>query len=91
MCLPPLVQNAITIDPKDPQWEAILSHTCLFCGPVAALLRRAGYNIRTHAEEEQGAVLLWMLSLYRDHGREWREKGQEKLNALKAANQEEQT
>ena len=40
-----------------------------------------GQDIPRKAEEEQAAVLYWMLSLYLEHGNIWREEGQKILKA----------
>lgn len=82
----PLVTGPITIDPTDPEWLNILSFTCLDCGPMAHKLQAAGYPIDRKAEAEQAHVLMWMLSLYRDHGELWRVRGAQFLNALRDAN-----
>lgn len=80
----PLVTGLITIDPTDPEWTEILSTLCLTCGPIAHVFQKAGYDIRRRAEQEQGFVLMWLLSLYRDHGKEWRNEGQIKLNEIQS-------
>ncbi len=77
-----LIRGTITLDPADAEVLEILSIVCITCGPIAHALRRGGYDIKTRAENEQGAVLLWMLSLYRDHGKAWRDEGQKLLNAM---------
>ena len=82
--IPALVTGPITIDPSDPVWLEILSFTCLDCSPIAHKLQAAGHPITHKAEHEQAHVLLWMLSLYRDHGHEWRREGAKQVNAMVA-------
>ncbi len=82
----PLVTGPITIDPNDPEVLGILSKMCFTCGPIAHIFQKAGYPIPTHAEEEQAHIILWMLGLYRDHGDDWRTKGDAQLRAMKKAN-----
>lgn len=82
----PLVTGAITIDPADPEVLDILSKLAFVCAPIAHIFQRAGYPIPTHAEEEQGHIIMWMLGMYRDHGKDWRTKANVTLNALRKAN-----
>ncbi len=82
----PLVTGAITIDPADSEVLDILSKLSFVCAPIAHIFQRAGYPIPTHAEEEQGHIIMWMLGMYRDHGKEWRTKANATLNALRKAN-----
>lgn len=77
-----LITGPITIDPADPEVRSILSWTCIDCGDYGRALRKAGYEIPPKIEAEQSVVLLWFLSLYRDHGDDWRKKGAEKLREL---------
>lgn len=76
------------LDPSDPELLEILSFTCIDCARFAHVLQAAGYPIPRKAEAEQAHVLLWMLSLYHTHGKEWRTKGSEFLKALRDANTE---
>lgn len=67
-----LVSGTITIDPANAEQIEILGLNCIIAGPIAHVLQRAGYDIRRKAESEQGAVIVWLLSLHRDHGDAWR-------------------
>lgn len=80
-----LIKGPITVNPDDPEVMKIVSTPCFDASPIAHILQRAGYPIKTHAEEEQGFVILWMLSLYQEHGIKWRDEGQKILNSLKGA------
>lgn len=54
----------------DTRW--ILGRPNYYCGQIAAFLRTQGHSIEYKAEEEQAAVLYWMLTLYDKHGLNWR-------------------
>ncbi|KKL17706.1 hypothetical protein LCGC14_2482860 [marine sediment metagenome] len=67
---------------KNVEW--ILGRPCFVCGPIAHRLNELGHNIKPHAEEEQAAVIYWMLCLYEEHGEGWKKKaGEELQQALK--------
>ena len=54
----------------------ILGVVCFRAGPIAHRLNRGGMNIPGKAEEEQAAVIFWLLKLYEKHGSKWaREAG----------------
>jgi hypothetical protein len=55
------------------------------CSPVAECLRIGGAEIRRKSENEQAAVIHWMLGLYLEHGDKWREMGNVELQRIKAA------
>lgn len=59
--------------------EFILGRPNFWCGPLAEVLRGCGKEIKRHAEEEQAAVIYWMLEMYEEYGDEWRDKSQEWL------------
>jgi len=63
----------------DKEVEWILGRPCFVCGPIAHILNKLGHNIKPHAEEEQAAVIYWMLCLYEKHGVGWRQKAEEEL------------
>jgi hypothetical protein len=58
---------------------------CFTCGPIAHILQRAGHDIKPRAEDEQAAVMIWMIRKYQEHGEGWRAKADDELNALKKA------
>lgn len=41
------------------------------CGPIAHLMRAAGADIKTKAEDEQAVVLHWFVTLVLKHGADW--------------------
>lgn len=66
------------------QTKQILGMICLQCGPIAHLLAKGGWTIKTRAEDEQAAVIHWLLNLYLEHGDNWREIAQAELNRISA-------
>lgn len=76
--------DLITIDPKDPEVLTILSQLCFQVADIAHLMQAAGQPIKRKAEDEQAAVLLWMLTKLHQHGKDWRVEGDKELNALRA-------
>lgn len=70
------------------QTRKILGRPNFWCGSIAPLLRKLGHIIPNKAEEEQAAVIHWMLCLYEQHGDNWEVEG-EKI--LKGAIVDEQT
>ncbi|HHY0482701.1 hypothetical protein [Vibrio parahaemolyticus] len=52
----------------------ILGRPNFWCGGVAPALRAHGYEIPAKAEEEQAAVIHFLLNQYLTHGDEWRDK-----------------
>jgi hypothetical protein len=74
---------SLTIDPTDTEVITICSMLCFQCGPIAARLRMAGHDINCQAEDEQGKVILWLLGMYKAHGKEWRAKTDEELRAMR--------
>lgn len=58
----------------------ILGRPNFWCGGIARLLRKRGYDIPLKSEDEQAYVIHWMLCLYEEHGSEfWGEKAREIL------------
>lgn len=68
-----------------PELASILGLMCFQCIPFAQALRTAGHQIKTSAEDEQAAVLHWMLGHWFRHGEEWREHAQADMNRMKDA------
>lgn len=60
----------------------ILGQLCFQCAGTAQILRLDGHEIKTKAEDEQAAVIHWMLCLYEEHGDQWREKASEILKDI---------
>lgn len=68
----------------------ILGKPNFWCGPIAHAMKKAGQNIPTNAEDEQAAVIYWLLTIYEKHGVDWRIQAQTELQAIiKAANKTE--
>lgn len=63
----------------DKEVEWILGRPNFTCIGIANRLRSKGQEIKTHAEEEQAAVIYWMLCLYEKHGEKWKEEGDKLL------------
>lgn len=63
----------------------ILGRPNFACASTAALLRVLGHTIEENAEDEQAAVIHWMLCLYEKHDSKWKDKANE---ILKAANKQ---
>ncbi len=59
--------------------ESILGRPNFTCGRIANRLRDKGHTIKCKAENEQAAVLYWMLSNYIQHGKEWNKVCEEYL------------
>jgi hypothetical protein len=85
--LPPL-SGSLSFDPADPEIHWILGRPCFFCGPIAHILQSAGHEIPKRAEDEQAAVIVWLIRKYQQHGEGWRAKVDEELRAFRKANRE---
>lgn len=72
MVLPPLNQDLIDI----------LGRPNFQCIRIAQLFRQAGAEIATKAENEQAAVIHFMLLMYLQHGKHWATAADEHLKAL---------
>lgn len=83
--LPPL-SGSLSFDPSDPEIHAILGSPCFWCAPIAHILRAAGHPIKPKAEDEQAAVIVWLIRKYQEHGEGWRKKVDAELNAFRRAN-----
>lgn len=49
----------------------VLGWPCFKCAPIAHLMRAAGADIKTKAEDEQAVVLHWFVKLVLKHGADW--------------------
>lgn len=56
----------------DKEVRFILGRPNFWCSPFAKMLRKRGFEIAFKAEDEQAAVIHWMLNIYFEHGKEWR-------------------
>ena len=68
-----------------PELAAILGTMCFETINLAKILRSAGQDIKTRAEDEQAAVLHWMLSLWFKHGEGWRQAAAQEVMRIKDA------
>ena len=74
---------------KDTEW--ILGRPNFWCGSIAQGLRACGRDIPKHAEEEQAAVIYFLLEMYEKHGenyinecQSWLKKNNKSLNQTDA-------
>lgn len=74
--------SSLSFDPADPEILWILGRPCFQCGPIAHILQKAGHEIKARAEDEQAAVILWMIRKYQEHGADWKAKGDDELNEM---------
>jgi hypothetical protein len=56
--------------------RAILGRPNFTCIRIANRLRQLGQDIPRKAEEEQAAVICWLLNLYLEHGKKYIEAGE---------------
>lgn len=70
--------------PLTPELASILGLMCFQCISFAQTLRAAGHTIKTRAEDEQAAVLHWMLGHYFRHGDDWRTAAAEDMKRMEA-------
>ena len=80
-----LVLAAREFPPMTPELASILGLMCFQCISFAQALRAAGHTIKTSAEDEQAAVLHWMLGHYFRHGDDWRTAAAEDMKRMEAA------
>lgn len=55
------LDGELIVDTRDPEVHWILGRMIFTTGPIAHRLREMGYAIEGRVEEEQAAVLVWML------------------------------
>lgn len=63
----------------------ILGRPNFGCMGIANTLRSAGWEIKQSAEAEQANVIFFTLCLWAKYGKDWAEKGDEELAAMKAS------
>jgi hypothetical protein len=63
----------------------ILGRPNFTCGMIADMLRKDRRDIPKKAEEEQAAVIYWMLELYFLHGENWRAEADKELIRIEKA------
>ncbi|HDS0944971.1 Lar family restriction alleviation protein [Stenotrophomonas maltophilia] len=66
-----------------PEVRDILGRPNFWCSPWANVLRRRGDVIPCNAEEEQAAVIRFMLNHYLAHGAGWAEAAEAELQAIR--------
>lgn len=71
----------LTEDLKD-----ILGRPNFQCISLAECLRRSGHQIDRRAEDEQAAVIFWLLGFYLDDPINWRTNAKAALKAIEVAN-----
>ncbi|MDZ5764123.1 hypothetical protein [Stenotrophomonas maltophilia] len=69
--------------PDTPGVRDILGRPNFWCSPWANILRRRGDVIPCKAEEEQAAVILFMLNHYLAHGEGWAEAAEAELQSIR--------
>ena len=65
--------------------RAILGRPCFACCRPAQALRMGGHVINTKAEDEQAAVLHWLLCIYFEHGEKWFDVAESELRRMATA------
>lgn len=68
--------------PLNEHTREILGRICLHCGGIADVLRSDNHEIKRKAEDEQAAVIHFLLHMYFKHGDGWREEAEKHLKAL---------
>ncbi len=74
---------APTMIPDTPEVRDILGRPNFWCSPWANVLRRRGDVIPCKAEEEQAAVIRFMLNHYLAHGARWAEAAEAEIQAIR--------
>ncbi len=69
--------------PDTPEVRDILGRPNFWCSPWANVLRRRGDVIPCKAEEEQAAVIRFMLNYYLAHGAGWAEAAEAEIQAIR--------
>lgn len=69
---PPAVNQGVPELNDEVRW--ILGRPNFACVPMANYLRSQGHEIQLKAEDEQAAVIHWMLTMYAEHGADWRQE-----------------
>lgn len=67
--------------PLDDETRFILGRPNFTLAGIAARLRTLGHSIAFKAEDQQAAVIHWMLGIYFEHGQDWRTKADEVLRS----------
>lgn len=62
----------------------ILGRPNFVCARLAQTLRNMGHEIKPKAEDEQAAVIHWMLTLHEKHGDQWKAEAESVLKSAKS-------
>lgn len=71
------------LPPLNDHMKAILGRMCFQCIHIAKLLRNDGQIIACRAEDEQAAVIYWLLNLYLEFGDAWSVQAGAKLGEIR--------
>lgn len=66
--------------PLNKETRAILGRICFQCIGIAKRLREQGHEIRPRAEDEQAAVIHFLLNCYLSHGAGWADEAERRLH-----------
>lgn len=75
--------NHIPVPPLDNEVRWILGRPNFVTGPFADLLRAAGHKIERKCEDEQAYTIHFWLTMYGQHGQEWRRVVDETLEPVR--------
>src|SRR5258708_14670611 len=75
--------NSVYPDELTPELREVLGWPNFKCGPFAHLMVAAGAEIKPKAEDEQAAVLHWLIKLVLKHGEKWNEAASADLIAMR--------
>lgn len=72
-------------DELTPNLRDVLGWPNFKCAPIAHVMRAAGSDIKLRSEDEQAAVLDWLVKLDFTYGERWWEAGSEELRTMQEA------
>lgn len=72
--------------PKEltPALRDVLGMMVFELSPIAPALRAAGHDIERRAEDEQAAVLHWLIGIVLEHGDGWRKHAANEIERMAA-------
>ncbi|MNV73162.1 hypothetical protein D3C71_1662940 [compost metagenome] len=83
---PPLdTGDALALPPLNADLTKILGRPNFACMRLAQFMRLSGMHIAKKSEDEQAAVIHYLLGLYLKHGSQWPEKVDDDLEQRRAA------
>ncbi|AZR94999.1 hypothetical protein BBB39_15435 [Bordetella trematum] len=80
----PAADGRDALPPLDENLTLILGRPNFACAQLAQMLRASGQTIKHRTEDEQAAVIYFLLSAYLKHGAGWADKASEALAAIAA-------